>query len=258
MNFRNKSNRGRDGQTLASGCLVTLELLDLCAMVFSSVKWGWEPLPHGAITVGAYWICVMGISRVSPVDWPLNYLLLLWLPPFHELKGERCCLLTETLIGRHDLLPIMKNNWLYGLNVNPHLIWYTFKKPGMNRSYKINFSPQLLSSVSFSDLKLNLDLIQLGEILVVVTICQISYCGPNLSAYIIHTHFPLISILSCIVRRSLRNLYQDDAHDNHLESSGRVRCKYDTIWLSSPTERDDQLQVRNFCSYPAQSNGWVI
>lgn len=194
-NFRNKSNRGRDGQILASGCLVTLELLDLCAMVFSSVKWGWEPLPHGAVAVGASWIRVMGISRVSPVDWPLNYLLLLRLPPFHELKGERCCLLTETLIGRHDLLLVIKNNWLYGLNVNPHLIWYTFKKPGMNRSCKVNSSPQLLSSVSFSDLKLNLDLIQLGEILAVVTICQISYCGPNLSAYIIHTHFPLISIL---------------------------------------------------------------
>ena len=80
-NFRNKSNRGRDGQILASGCLVTLELLDLCAMVFSSVKWGWEPLPHGAVAVGASWIRVMGISRVSPVDWPLNYLLLLRLPP---------------------------------------------------------------------------------------------------------------------------------------------------------------------------------
>lgn len=27
----------------------------------------------------------------------------------------------------------------------------------------------------------------------------------------------------------------------------------DTIWLSSPTERDRQVQVRNFCSHPAQS-----
>lgn len=106
-----------------------------------------------------------------------------------------CCLLMETPIDRHDLLSIIKNNWLYGLNVNPRLIWYTFKKPGMNRSYKINSSPQLLSSVSFSDLKLNPGLIQLGELSAVVTICQISYCGPNLSAYIIHTHFPLISIL---------------------------------------------------------------
>lgn len=68
---------------------------------------------------------------------------------FQELKGEMCCLLMETPIDRHDLLSIIKNNWLYGLNVNPRLIWYTFKKPGIMRSWEINSSPQLLSSVSF-------------------------------------------------------------------------------------------------------------
>lgn len=64
---------------------------------------------------------------------------------------------------------------------------------------KMNSSPQLLSSVSLPDFKLNLGLIQLGELLAVVTICQIFYFGPNLLAYIIYTHFPLVSILIQIV-----------------------------------------------------------
>ena len=47
LTLRNKSNRGGDGQMLASGCLVTPELLDLCARVFSSVKWGDSPCLRG-------------------------------------------------------------------------------------------------------------------------------------------------------------------------------------------------------------------
>ena len=49
LTLRNKSNRGGDGQMLASGCLVTPELLDLCAGVFSSVKQGDSPCLPGPL-----------------------------------------------------------------------------------------------------------------------------------------------------------------------------------------------------------------
>lgn len=52
-----------------------------------------------------------------------------------------------------------------------------------DKSCKTHSSSQTLSSVSFSDLKLNLGLIQLGELLVVVTICQIFCSGPNVLAF---------------------------------------------------------------------------
>lgn len=92
-------------------------------------------------------------------------------------------------MGRRDLLPTAKNNWSYALNVNPHLIWYTFRKPGMSRSYKRNSSQQLLSSVPFSDLKLNLGLIQLGDLSSGHYLSNILTWAQSVSIYNTHT-FP--------------------------------------------------------------------
>lgn len=56
-----------------------------------------------------------------------------------------------------------------------------------DKSYKMNSSLQVLSSVSFSDLKLNLGLVQLGKLLAVVAISQIFYFGANLLAFNLYT-----------------------------------------------------------------------
>lgn len=69
-----------------------------------------------------------------------------------------------------------------------------------DKSYKTNSSPQVLSSVSFSDLKLNLGLIQLGELLAVVSIClNILLWAKSFSIFNYIHVFSLISIIIGIV-----------------------------------------------------------